>query len=450
MRAGARRISGTSDDLKISAERLLERALGLGADEAEVFGVWSRNLTLELRRDRVESISASVLRGLGLRAIIKGGVGFSSTSDLSRIDDVAEAAVSAARIFGPDRLWRGLPGKSRMPSVDGVFDRRIADVQTDTLLEISEELLGGCGAVGGVEPVSGGVSCTHSLEILINSSGLDLSEEGTSIHLALETIARGSSGVATGSEFDNSRSFSVNARAVGEKAADLARRSLDGISIETDTYDVVLSPVAFAELLESTFIPSLSAENVQKGRSTLAGMLNKSVSDLRLQVVDDGALPAGMGSSAFDGEGVPSQRNVLLEDGVLRSYLYDSYTAGKEGRSSTGNSVRSGYSEMPRIGIRNLIISSKEPVEMLDGVREGVLVNSVIGAHTANPISGDFSVEARNSFRIRAGEIAEPVRSAMIAGNIFDLLKHIDVGRDARAVGPIVTPGVRVRMRVVC
>jgi len=167
-------------------------------------------------------------------------------------------------------------------------------------------------------------------------------------------------------------------------------------------------------------------------------------------VVDDGALPAGMGSSAFDGEGVPSQRNVLLEDGVLRSYLYDSYTAGKEGRSSTGNSVRSGYSEMPRIGIRNLIISSKEPVEMLDGVREGVLVNSVIGAHTANPISGDFSVEARNSFRIRAGEIAEPVRSAMIAGNIFDLLKHIDVGRDARAVGPIVTPGVRVRMRVVC
>lgn len=450
MRAGARRISGTSDDLKISAERLLERALGLGADEAEVFGVWSRNLTLELRRDRVESISESVLRGIGLRAVIKGGVGFSSTSDLSRIDDVAEAAVSAARIFGPDRLWRGLPGKSRIPSVDGVFDRRIADVQTDTLLEISEELLGGCGAVDGVEPVSGGVSCTHSLEILINSSGLDLSEEGTSIHLALETIARGSSGVATGSEFDNSRSFSVNARAVGEKAADLARRSLDGISIETDTYDVVLSPVAFAELLESTFIPSLSAENVQKGRSTLAGMLNKSVSDLRLQMIDDGALPAGMGSSAFDGEGVPSQRNVLLEDGVLRSYLYDSYTAGKEGRSSTGNSVRSGYSEMPRIGIRNLIISSKEPVELLDGVREGVLVNSVIGAHTANPISGDFSVEARNSFRIRAGEIAEPVRSAMIAGNIFDLLKHIDVGRDARAVGPIVTPGVRVRMRVVC
>lgn len=171
--------------------------------------------------------------------------------------------------------------------------------------------------------------------------------------------SQGSSGVATGSEFDNSRSFSVNARAVGEKAADLARRSLDGISIETDTYDVVLSPVAFAELLESTFIPALSAENVQKGRSTLAGMLNKSVSDLRLQVIDDGALPAGMGSSAFDGEGVPSQRTVLLEDGVLRSYLYDSYTAGKEGRSSTGNSVRSGYSEMPRIGIRNLIISSK-------------------------------------------------------------------------------------------
>jgi PmbA protein len=358
--------------------------------------------------------------------------------------------VSAARIFGPDRLWKGLPGKSQIFPVAGVFDRRIAEVQTETLLGISEELLRGCGAVDGVEPVSGGISCTHSLEILINSSGVDLSEEGTSVHLALETIARGSSGVATGSEFDNSRSFSVNARAVGEKAADLARRSLDGISIETNTYDVVLSPVAFAELLESTFIPSLSAENVQKGRSALAGMLGKSTADPRLQMIDDGALPAGMGSSAFDGEGVPSQRNVILEDGILGSYLYDTYTAGKEGRSSTGNSVRSGYSDMPRIGVRNLIISSKEPVDLLEGVREGVLVNSVIGAHTANPISGDFSVEARNAFRIRAGEIAEPVRSAMIAGNIFDLLKHMDVGREARAVGPIVTPGVRVRMRVVC
>lgn len=358
--------------------------------------------------------------------------------------------MSAARIFGPDSLWKGLPEASRIPPVEGVFDRRIAEVQTDALLEISEELLSGCRDVDGVEPVSGGVSCTHSLEILINSSGVDLSEEGTSIHLALETIARGSSGVATGSEFDNSRSFSVNARDVGARAADLARRSLDGITMETSTYDVVLSPVAFAELLENALVPSLSAENVQKGRSALAGMLGKGVADSRLQLIDDGTLPAGMGSSAFDGEGVPSQRNVLLEDGILRSYLYDSYTAGKEGRSSTGNSVRSGYSDMPRIGIRNLIISSKEPVEMLDGVREGVLVNSVIGAHTANPISGDFSVEARNAFRIRAGEVAEPVRSAMIAGNIFDLLKHMDVGRDARAVGPIVTPSVRVRMRVVC
>lgn len=358
--------------------------------------------------------------------------------------------MSAARIFGPDSLWRGLPGRSRMHSVDGVFDRRIAEVQTDALLEISEALINGCRSVDGVEPVSGGISCTHSLEILINSCGVDLSEEGTSVHLALETIARGASGVATGSEFDNSRSFDVDAGDVGERAAELARRSLDGRSMETGTYDVVLSPVAFAELLENTLAPSLSAENVQKGRSALAGMLQKDVADPGLRLIDDGALPAGMGSSAFDGEGVPSQRNVLLEDGVLRSYLYDSYTAGREGRSSTGNSVRSGYSEMPRIGIRNLIVSSKEPVELLDGVRDGVLVNSVIGAHTANPISGDFSVEARNAFRIRAGEVAEPVRSAMIAGNIFDLLKRIEAGRDVRAVGPIVTPGVRVRMRVVC
>ena len=122
--------------------------------------------------------------------------------------------------------------------------------------------------------------------------------------------------------------------------------------------------------------------------------------------------------------------------------------AGKEGARSTGNAVRSGYSDVPRVGIRNIIISSPDARDLLAETK-GLLIGGLIGAHTANPISGDFSVEAKNAFFIAPGEEAKPIRSLMLAGNFFELLKDIEIGRDVRAIGSIVTPTVKFRMKVV-
>jgi len=201
-------------------------------------------------------------------------------------------------------------------------------------------------------------------------------------------------------------------------------------------------------LLESTLLPSFSADRVQKGRSALAGREGMTIAEEGLQIVDSGLLSGGMASSAFDGEGVPSQETVLVKDGVLQGFLYDSYAAGKSGVQSTGNAVRSGYSDMPRVGIRNLIISSPAACNLQEESK-GLLVGGLIGAHTANPISGDFSVEAKNSFLIAPDESARPIRSLMLAGNIFELLKEIQIGNDHRAVGSIVAPTVKVRMKAV-
>ena len=164
--------------------------------------------------------------------------------------------------------------------------------------------------------------------------------------------------------------------------------------------------------------------------------------------MDDGLLPGGLDSSAFDAEGVPSQKTVLIEDGVLKGFLYDSYTAGKDGVQSTGNADRAGYSDVPSVGIRNMIISSPDARDLLAETK-GYKVGGLIGAHTANPISGDFSVEARNCFFVAPGEAAKPIRSLMLAGNVFELLKGIEVGTDVRAVGGIVTPTVKFTMKVV-
>ncbi len=445
------RTSGISDSsansLIENAHRLIALALAKGAEEAEVFGVCGHSVDVDLRKSEVELASESFHRGLGLRAVVRGAVGFSSTSDMGRLDAVASSAVRSAHARGGDESWRSLPLLEKVAKPENVFDSRLARIGPEECLELAARMLQGCIEVDGAEPVSGGVTCVSGTEFVVNSRGIELQEQETSMHASIDAIAR-KDGVATGSEFHSSRTFYGDLQKVGRSAAEMARDSLGGVAAKSGTFDVLLRPLAFTELLEYAFIPSLYADNVQKGRSPLSGQVEKEIFSPILAIVDDGLLAGGIGSSAFDGEGVPSRRNVLAKDGNLLGFLYDSYTAGKAGTASTGNAVRSGYSEVPRIGVRNLIVSSQEAFD-LPGEAKGILVNSFIGAHTANPISGDFSVEAKNAFYVSLGEDALPIRSMMLAGNIFHLLKDIEVGKDVRAVGAVVTPTVKVRMKVV-
>ena len=445
--AAGMKISDTSDSLLEQAHELLSLALREGAEQAEVYGMTGRSVDIDLRRDTVELASQSFHRGLGLRAVIEGGVGFSSTSDMSLLQFVAKSAVLSARARGADESWRSLPVPEKVVRPDGIFDARLERIGPEECLDLAESMLSGYRTVKGVEPVSGGVACICGTGFVINSLGIDLQETSTLMHASMETIAKAAD-VATGSEFCNSRSFLPSLEDVGRAAAEMARSSLGGCRAESGIFDVLIKPLAVAELLEYTLLPALAADNVQKGRSSLRGRIGEKISSESLVIADDGLLSGGIDSSSFDGEGVPSQRTVLLDRGILKGYFYDSYTAGKEGIRSTGNAVRSGYSDVPRVGIRNLIVGSSEPQDLLAETK-GYLVNGLIGAHTANPISGDFSVEAKNAFFIAPGEEARPLRSLMLAGNIFELLKDIEIGKDVRAVGAIVTPTVKVRMKVV-
>jgi PmbA protein len=428
------------------AHELVALANRAGAEEAEVFGLAGRSMDVDLRRDKVELASESFHQGLGLRAVIRGAVGFSSTSDMSKLNEVAASAIRAARARGPDECWQGLPSPEPVQRPDKVYDPAMEAIGAEDCLDLAADLLRGCAGVKGAEPVSGGVACISGVEFVVNSHGVELRERSTTMYAALEAIAKGDD-VATGSEFHNSRLLCTELAGVGRAAGEMAVGSLGGSKAESGSFEILLGPIAFTDLLEHAFVPSLSADNVQKGRSALASRLGDKIASESLGIVDDGLLPGGMGASAFDGEGVPSRRSSIVESGVLKGFLYDSYTAGKAGISSTGNAVRSGYSEVPGVGIRNLIIGNGSS-DLLEETR-GILVNSLIGAHTANPISGDFSVEARNSFYIAPGEEPRPIRSMMLAGNIFDLLKGIDLGTDARMVGAVVTPTVRARIRVI-
>jgi len=450
MKRAGMRISDTLDsleDLIAHAQELISYARLEGADEAEVYGIAGRSVDIDLRRDVVELASESHHSGLGLRAVVAGAVGFSSTSDMSLLRTVARSAVQSARARGGDPSWCSLPFPAAVRPVDGVFDPHLADIGPEVCLDLAKNMLSGCRNVPGAEPVSGGVSCALGGSFVLNTRGVELQENGTLMHASMECIARRAD-VATGSEFFISRAYQSSLEDVGQAAAEMACSSLGGVRAESGTFDVLLRPQAVAELLENTLLPALSADNVQKGRSLLTARIGERICSECLNIVDDGLVPGGIDSSSFDGEGVPSQRTVLIEQGILKGYLYDSYTAGKDAVRSTGNAVRSGYTDVPRVGIRNLLVGSSSPQNLIEETR-GYLVTGLIGAHTANAISGDFSVEARNAFAIAPGEAMRPIRSLMLTANVFDLLKDIEVGKDVRAVGTIVTPTVKVKMKVV-
>ncbi|MGB5101423.1 MAG: TldD/PmbA family protein [Methanothrix sp.] len=440
-------ISDSIDTLLNYGHELLSQALIEGAEQAEVYGVMGRSVDIDLRKDVVELASESFHRGLGLRAVVAGGVGFSSTSDMSLLQFVAKSAVVSSRARGADESWRSLPLPEKVVSPEGIFDPCLQRIGPEECLDIAKSMLFGCRSVKEAEPVAGSVASICGTRFVINSLGMELMETSTLMHASMEAIAKAAD-VATGGEFYSSRCYKPSLEDVGSAAAEQARSSLGGCRAESGTFDVLLRPIAVAELLDYTLLPALAADNVQKGRSSLRGRVGDKVSAESLAIADDGLLSGGMDSSAFDGEGVPSQRTVLIDEGILKGYLYDSYTAGKEGARSTGNAVRSGYSDVPCVGSRNLILSSSDSRDLLAETK-GLMVGSLIGAHTANPISGDFSVEAKNAFLIAPGEDAKPIRSLMLVGNFFELLKDIEIGRDVRAIGAIVTPTVKFRMKVV-
>jgi PmbA protein len=431
------------------AHRALQITKKSGADEAEIYCVKGRSVSIDIHRDVIDLAKESMVSGIGIRAIVKGAVGFSSTNDEGRVEEACNLAVKSAKVRGSDPLWSGLPQKNKPAKVTGIFDKKLAALEIESCMDYTTMMIEGVKSVPTVSPTSGHFSCGSSAKLILNSNGVEVREEDTIIQATVDTATQDTP-LSTASEFDMSRKLDIDFYKIGEKASLLASRSRNGIGTQTCDTAVLLEPLAFADILENTLVTSLNADNVQKGRSSLVGKINSCIAAKDLSITDDGTLAGGLGTSSCDDEGTPSRKIAVVNKGILSSFLYDCYTAGKEKRESTGNAVRGSYTSTPSIGIHNLVIEHPS-FDVIGETKNGVIVNTVIGAHTANPISGDFSVEARNSFLIENGEISSPIRSLMISGNIFELLKNIDgVGKDVRKVGNVITPTVRVaKMRVI-
>jgi PmbA protein len=410
-------------------------------DEVEVFYVKGTSVSADLKQKKINLATTSEDCGMGIRTIHKGRIGSSSTNNVNQWRECLNAAISSGKLATPQD-WGGLPDTVPLSQTPLSFDDSIR-IEPLVVIDMIEKMLEGA-AEHPAEVASGSASLSSSTVTLANSRGIRYSSRHTGVSLSLEAIH----GHSTGYEFDHSCFFDkVDPVSVGERATFFATESDDGKDIDTGEYDILLSPLAYGELLGNVFVPALSGRNVHAGRSRLAQSLGKIVTDPQIDMYDDPLLEKANGSVRWDAEGTPTRRVDFIRNGILETFAYDLKTAYRFGKKSTASAKRGGFGGLPSIGHHNFVVDGKRN-EVAD--ERIVYVHNVVGAHTANPMSGEFSVELSNAFWMEGGEFDTPIRSAMLSGNIFDLHHNISgLSKESRAVGSLILPSVKINKQYI-
>jgi PmbA protein len=435
---------------------LAEKSVGLtlknGAAEAEVYTYQGFGTSVGIERGQIVRSSRIVDGGLGIRSVVNKAVGFAYTNileDKSAIEEAAAKSVGAAKAGKPDADWRGFPGKKPYSVIKHGYDKRVVDLRAEDLVRIAARMLSEAEATDKrALAVEGGASASHLYGAIANSNGVAGADRASFVECSLATVGNDKGEVSPVCfEFNLDRCFCVHPEWVGKEAARLAVSALKAKSIETKNTSVIFVQTALQELFAYTLINAVKADFVQRNQSAFKGKIGEKVASEVLSIYDDGLLEGGLRTGMFDGEGVPQQKTPIIEKGVLRGFIYDNYTARKDGRESTGNASRAGYLSTPSVEATNFHVVSgrKSADELVRDVDDGLIVYSLQGAHSSNPASGEFSVVAAPAWHIEKGVISYAVKGAMLSGNVFDLIKNVTtLANNTRQAGVLVAPWVLV------
>jgi PmbA protein len=432
----------------------LERARAAGAHSADAVLAESDALEVRVRGKDVETVQQARERTLGIRVFADGHGGLrsavTSSSDLSQgaIARLAEESLALARATAPDPA-AGLPegGYARdLPDL-ALFDPADRTLTTADWIALAQRAEDAARASDPRITNSEGSSASTSRSAIWygSSTGFAGSYETASHSLFAQPVASENGRMQTAWWASASRTLAAleSPEAVGRVAARRTVEQLGARSVATCEVPVLFDNAAARELL-SNLVGCLSGYAVYRGSSFLRDKTGGRIASERITLVDDGRKRSGLGSKPFDGEGQPTRRNVLIERGVLRSWLLDSYSARKLGLVTTGNAARHAGSA-PSAAPTNLWIEpgAGDLEGLVRGMDRGLLVTSMFG-HGFNPVTGDFSRGARGTW-IERGERAFPVEEITIAGNLGAMLEGVEaVGADLRFLGSLGAPSLRI------
>ncbi|MGH2829798.1 MAG: TldD/PmbA family protein [Actinomycetota bacterium] len=422
----------------------------LDGENLEAYAEWGRKTDVKVYDGRVESLTSAESRGLGVRVIAGNRVGYAYSADPSpgEVAAVVAQARENAALSTPDD-GNVLPAPAAAERLDGIFKPSIASTPTAAKVERALELERLCRAadarVTGIEEAQYGDAISRMA--IRSTRGVEAAVERGDCWGVVSALAREGDETQTGFAFEIARApEDLDLDRAAREAALRATRMLGAQKPKTEKMPVLLDPYAATSFL-GVLAAGLTAESVLKGRSLFAEKVGEHVGGEAFTLVDDGRELQGPAASPVDDEGVPTGRTLLVERGVLRGFLHNTYTATRMGAASTGNAGRAGFRSTPGVGPTNLFVEpgTDDQESMIARAGRALLVQDLIGVHSgANPISGDFSVGA-TGLVYDGGSDPRPVREVAIASTILDILGGIvAVGADLRFFGGSGSPTILV------
>jgi len=437
---------------RVNLEKIISKAEELGASEVEVILMNTRSREIMGVKDRIDWIIQSDIVRIGFRVVIGKRVAYYG-SEVSSYEDAIKAleiAIKVAKVMNEDRYWHSLPSKLGKGGNVPIYDDKIVKLSTD---EASSLVFDGLKMLSSkspiIEPVGLGLDMSEVEYVIANSYGGLMERLGTLATLYVEARSRDSGKEGTYSDYVVSRS--LEGLKFHELISRVKERVIDALRakpIKTKRMDLVFEPKVFAGIIMASFLPAITADNVQANRSPLKGRVSKQVFNERVTMIDDPFKPFFYGSKPFDDEGIATRVKSIINNGILETFLYDHYTARKESKESTGNAWRDSPSSRPRPWATNLILNEGNASieEIISECRECLLISKTIGQWLSNPVSGQVNATLTHGYLIKNGKIIDVVKGVTISGNIYDMLgKNLDViGKGLECYMNVCSPIVKI------
>lgn len=399
----------------------------LGIIEYELYYQTAQSTSVGAFKQELNQFTDSMEGGVCFRCVVGGKMGYASTEELSEAQAVAvveKAADNAAALETEDAVFLGEGGQAYEPMERALYELPSTEALIEAVLDTQAKLYGADSAV--IDGTTTQGIAERNQIAIYNSKGLDLSYVNQVAGLVVAAVVKDGEEMANDLHFKLAKLDTIDRAALAEKVTKGARAKLGGEVAPTGVYDVVFSPKAMSDLLQ-TFSGIFSAENAQKGLSQLADAEGQRIANEVLTIVDDPFHADNPMPIHFDAEGSPTYSKKVVENGVLNTLLYNLKTAHVAGKKTTGNASKSGYNAPVTVRPFTMYVApgSLSEAALLERAGTGVYIDTLEGLHAgANAVSGDFSLQSAG-YLIENGQKTTHVKAFTVAGNFYDLLKNI-------------------------
>jgi PmbA protein len=404
-----------------------------GAEHIEVHATSESEVESDVEMGQISQVSKKNLSEIAIRLYIgkRMGSAFTNIPTQDAANEALDLAISAAKATTEDEDWSGFPSPTdEYPVIEGLWQDSVVDSDAGEVVGLAGKALSlSTKADPDLIPGFGGSAAIGFSSAYANSNGVAHADKGTFALVVLGGIAPTETGMTPMVfAYDIARDMNVDVEGTVDDVASIIQICKNSAKGNTGKHTIIMHPFAYGQVMNFTLIQSIRGDNVARGKSKIGDKLGEKIASEKITVVDDGLHPRGVSSSSADDEGVPRRRTPIIEKGVLRSFLWDTYWANKMGVKSTGNAKRNMRQGLVDISPSNIVVETgeREIEDIIKGTKHGYYIRGVQGAHSSNPESGDFSIVGNPAILIENGKMVGAVHGLMVAGNVYDLLNQVD------------------------